>query len=432
MAIIPLAGGDGALTQRNGILVVDDVTGQTTAPGAFALVAPVFAGPYEYGLFRGSVDASNAQAWYLRSSLDCTGPTPPNVCPVPPDPPTPTPTPAPPTPNYRPEVSLYAALPALALRYGRALLGTLHERVGDQDLLRGRDDFDDGDVLNGAWMRVIGLHGNADGDRVGIYGEEGPQYDFDLIALQGGVDVYRAQDMDGRRNHAGVGLAHGRIKGDVTHVVDGRRAGKNEIEGTTLSAYWTHYGRGGGYLDAVLQGTWFDADAISTRGVKLRTDEGGFGWGASLEAGLPWRRGVWTIEPQAQVIYQSIDDLTGRDVGARVRFDDGDSLAARVGVRFARTLELAAAPDGTSRAVTGWLRLNYWHEFEAQPRTSFSSQSGDVPFTSDLTGGWGQVNLGVSAQLGRNASIYANLNYENGLGGRYDAWDGSVGFRWNW
>lgn len=115
-----------------------------------------------------------------------------------------------------------------------------------------------------------------------------------------------------------------------------------------------------------------------------------------------------------------------------MRFRDTESLAARAGVRFARTHELTPAPDGASRAVTGWVRLNYWHEFEAKPVTSFSSQAGEVPFRSDLTGGWGQLNLGISAQLGRNTSLYANLNYENGLGGRYDAWDGSIGLRWNW
>ena len=63
--------GAGALTTGNGILVVDAINGGTTVTGAFALAGPAVAGPYEYTLFRSSIDASNPQAWYLRSTLNC-------------------------------------------------------------------------------------------------------------------------------------------------------------------------------------------------------------------------------------------------------------------------------------------------------------------------------------------------------------------------
>ncbi len=53
------AGGLGALTTGNGILVVDTINGGTTVPGTFALAGRVAAGPYDYTLFRSSVDASN-------------------------------------------------------------------------------------------------------------------------------------------------------------------------------------------------------------------------------------------------------------------------------------------------------------------------------------------------------------------------------------
>ncbi|WP_245311501.1 autotransporter outer membrane beta-barrel domain-containing protein, partial [Bradyrhizobium pachyrhizi] len=63
--------GGGALTTGNGILVVDAINGATTTAGAFSLSHPVLAGPYQYSLFRSSVDSSNPQAWYLRDTLDC-------------------------------------------------------------------------------------------------------------------------------------------------------------------------------------------------------------------------------------------------------------------------------------------------------------------------------------------------------------------------
>lgn len=47
------AGGSGAATLADGILVVQALNGGRTAPGAFSLFAPVAAGAYEYFLFKG-------------------------------------------------------------------------------------------------------------------------------------------------------------------------------------------------------------------------------------------------------------------------------------------------------------------------------------------------------------------------------------------
>ncbi|MCD9891004.1 hypothetical protein LUG63_07850, partial [Bradyrhizobium japonicum] len=63
--------GAGALTTGNGILVVDAINGATTTADAFSLSRPVLAGPYRYSLYRSSVDASDPQSWYLRSTLVC-------------------------------------------------------------------------------------------------------------------------------------------------------------------------------------------------------------------------------------------------------------------------------------------------------------------------------------------------------------------------
>ncbi len=100
-------GGLGALTHGNGIEVIGTLNGGTTATNTLAptLVAPALAGPYEYLLYRGAVDASAPHNWYLRSVLDCFSPGAPSPpcppaapTPTPPTPPTPPPPPAPPTP----------------------------------------------------------------------------------------------------------------------------------------------------------------------------------------------------------------------------------------------------------------------------------------------------------------------------------------------
>ncbi len=63
------AGGAGAETVADGILVVQAINGATTSANAFALYAPVAAGAFEYFLFKGGVSAGSGENWYLRSTL---------------------------------------------------------------------------------------------------------------------------------------------------------------------------------------------------------------------------------------------------------------------------------------------------------------------------------------------------------------------------
>jgi outer membrane autotransporter protein len=202
-------------------------------------------------------------------------------------------------PDFRPETSLYAAIPALALAYGRTLLDTLHERVGEEEHLRARSEPSASPYNNGTWGRVIAQHGNRDGDTNGIFGA-GPRYDYDFGAFQIGQDLYRWQQANGYRTHAGVYGAIGGAHSDVTHF-DGARAGDDTFMGYSVGGYWTTFGPTGWYLDSVLQGTFYDMNGNSNRLPALHTE--GWGLGASLEGGAPFRLGGgWLIEPQAQLV----------------------------------------------------------------------------------------------------------------------------------
>jgi outer membrane autotransporter protein len=147
-------------------------------------------------------------------------------------------------------------------RYRWTTLGNLHERVGEEEQLRDRDDLRSRNTFNGAWVRVIGENGDADGDRRGIYGSNGPHYDYNIIALQAGVDVYAQEHDNQQRDHAGLYLGQGRIQSDVTHF-DHTYAGSDAVTATSLGLYWSHFWQEGQYLDAVWQGSW--AKATSCR-----------------------------------------------------------------------------------------------------------------------------------------------------------------------
>src|SRR6516164_4771244 len=62
--------GPGVETTANGILVVNAINGGTTATGAFTLGNPELrAGAFDYRLFRGGLNGSDPNDWFLRSSF---------------------------------------------------------------------------------------------------------------------------------------------------------------------------------------------------------------------------------------------------------------------------------------------------------------------------------------------------------------------------
>jgi outer membrane autotransporter protein len=406
--------GRGDLTRGNGILVVDTINGGTTVPGTFSLAGPVVAGPYEYGLFRSSVDASNPDAWYLRSTIDCSR-EPFNPACQQPNPPTP-------SPHFRVETSLYAAVPSMALLYGRTVLDTLHERVGEEEDQRRRPDPEGGKL---GWGRIIGVNGHQSGDTIGVLGS-GPSYNYTFLGLQAGTDVYRHDGPDGSRDQAGVYFAIGGDQGRVTHF-DGSR-GDSNFNAYTLGGYWTHFGPNGWYTDAIVQGTAYDINSSANRFLPaLRT--GGRGVAASVEGGYPFKfAGGYFIEPQAQLVYQNVDIFDASDIAAQIHFSDVNSLAARIGARFGRTWAI----ENTPQTITAWIRPNLWNEFLGNPITAFSSETGFVPFHADLRGLWGEINVGVSGQVTSSTTLYANASYSSRFDGGGFAYTGKAGVRVMW
>jgi outer membrane autotransporter protein len=191
--------------------------------------------------------------------------------------------------------------------------------------------------------------GQREGDPAGILGS-GPKFDYDFAIFQGGHDLYRVEHPDGSRDHAGFYVAAGMGGADVTHFT-GLTAGTDKFDAASLGGYWTHFGSSGWYLDGILQGSWYDIKANGGLGT-VKT--GGTGFASSLEGGYPfWLGRGWLIEPQAQVVYQTVGLDDAADSAAAVRFQDVDSLAARVGVRIAETWRLYPVPRQYRRQLGG-------------------------------------------------------------------------------
>ena len=313
----------------------------------------------------------------------------------------------------------------MALLYGRTLLDTLHERVGDEEADLRNQPHQDG-VAPGAWARVIGQHGNNEGDPLGIFGS-GPKFDYDIGAFQGGQDLLRREGGDGSRDHAGLYAAVGLLTGGVTHF-DHSFAGTDSVNAYSLGGYWTHFGRTGWYLDAILQGTWYNANGASTTLPALTTN--GWGFASSLEGGYPIHLGAgFIVEPQAQIVYQNVSLGDGNDTAATVAFRNIDSLAARIGARVARTWSL---DDSAQRSITAWIRPSIWNEFRGDPQTLFSSATGPIPFQSDIGGAWAEVNAGLDAKVTKATSLFGSVGYQISTNGNMTAYNGKAGLRVAW
>ena len=292
--------GPGELTTGDGIRVVQAINGGTTAPAAFGLSGPVAAGPYEYLLFRGGVTPGNDDDWFLRNVAgpippEPPGPTPPDPTPpgpvppdpIPPSPVPPGPSPVPPgpapVPFYRPEAVVYAGLPGLARFIGLEILGTFHERQGEQSLLTKNGGFPI------AWGRAFGSKTEF---RRG--GPLAPEFDGHLFGFQAGMDVGAAETWQGHRDHFGLFVGHAEADGDVRGFALGQRrlaSGSVPMDATSLGSTGPMSVHGGWYLDGVLMHSWLDGEPRSNRGVGLDLEGHATtaSWRVAIRSGSPTR-----------------------------------------------------------------------------------------------------------------------------------------------
>ena len=321
-------------------------------------------------------------------------------------------------PLYRQEVSLYAAIPSMALSYELHLVDNLRERIGE-DVTR-----DDG----GVWTRVIAQHDRRDGGAAGIYGSKGPGYSDDIYALQAGMDLYR-DEHGGGGDVAGVYVALGQIAGDVKNFT-GINVGHDRLQNYTLGGYWNHLDPSGWYTDAVVQGSGYKVRASSTRMAPLKTE--GRGLAASLESGYRLRlHDGWVFEPQAQLVYRNASFNDAADAASSVYFKDASALAGRIGAEVDKSWSIGGTP-AHPRALTAWLRTDLWREFTGDTQVAFSTPTTPMNFRSDLKRSWVSLRAGLSAQLTRHVFVYASAGHDFGVNDHGKSYSGKAGIRINW
>ena len=405
--VIHNAGGAGALTVGDGILVVQVLDPTRSAAGAFSLTgAPITAGAFDYFLFHGGLSPGSTANWYLRNTL------------------APGPTPAPgellPTavsgeiPLFQPEVALKSVVPSVARSLGLVTLGTFNEREGDQLLLRG-------DMRVGVWGRVFGQH-----TRENFAQGAQPDFDGTFAGFQAGADLLRWQSLNGHSDRIGFYVGEARASGSVHGLVDafqGAPAGHLDIDATSYGGYWTHLGRSNWYIDAVLQGTYFQTSANSIRGDS--NNFSGRGFAASIEAGYPIVLTPWLkFEPQIQGIWQRTSFDNTQAAFSTISFDRSDVFTGRAGALLRGTF---------GRLGVQWqpyLKGNVWWGSNGTDTVTFNGFG--IP-----TGRNGGTTLegggGVTGKLTRYVSVYADASYLGSVSGETrNTLKGNTGLRVTW
>ena len=126
--------------------------------------------------------------------------------------------------------------------------------------------------------------------------------------------MWRGNTLPGHRDAAGVYVAFANsniaVDGLVTNAAatgyTQARTGTLGLNAHSGGGYWTHYGPSGWYLDVVVQGTYYNGNAM-TQFASLPIN--GAGFASSLEGGYPIPLPLgprFVSEPQAQIIWQQV------------------------------------------------------------------------------------------------------------------------------
>jgi fibronectin-binding autotransporter adhesin len=362
-------GGVGGVTSDGGGIKIVDVGG--TSAGIFSLLGDtvhdgeqaVIGGAYLYGLYQEAGDGD----WYLRTIIDDE-------------------------PVFQPAAPVIEAYVGAALQAFNTT-ESLVQRIGNRTLSDG----------NGLWGRI-------EAGRVSIAPDSttGAGYDVTTWQLQAGLDGVLSRS-DAGTLVGGVNAQLGLISAEISSASG---AGNVQSTGYGLGATLTWYGSEGFYVDAQGKLTWFDSTLTSDALGTIVSGNGGFGYALSLEAGQEVALGDnWSVTPQAQLAYSSVDFDAFDSYGASVALADGDSLLGRLGLSVDHETEWQ-----DDAGATGSIRLygiaNVSYEFREGTATSIG---GDT-LTSKADPLWGGIGLGGSIDWAGDAlSLYGEANLGTSL-----------------
>ncbi|GGA91021.1 autotransporter [Brucella endophytica] len=414
-------GGLGGLT-KEGIKIVDvggASEGQFGLQGDFAYQGKqaVVGGAYAYQLYQGSITDPTDGDWYLRTASTADG-----------------------KPLYNPGVPVYESLGGVAQELNG--VGTLRQRVGNRYwggaanpvIAQGDGPGKAEDAPEAAaatetattvWGRIEGSHGRFEPETT----SGSSTYDVDTYKMQAGVDG-KLYETEAGSLIGGVTVHYGNAKADIESASGN---GSVDIDGYGVGGTLTWYGDNGLYVDGVAQATWYKSDLGSdTLGTALVEDNDGFGYALSVETGK--RIAIdqnWTITPQAQLSWSSVDfDSFTDQFGVGVSQDADESLKGRLGIAAEYGNGWMGA-DGKKVQTSVYAIANLYHEFMDGSVVDVAG----VSFASQNDRTWGGIGTGgtYSWADGKYA-LYGEVSVDTSLENFADSYklNGNLGLKVKW
>ncbi|MEJ7686762.1 MAG: autotransporter outer membrane beta-barrel domain-containing protein [Variovorax sp.] len=398
-------------------------TAQTTKD-AFALAGGhVDAGAFEYRLH--AADAAGAgENWYLRSTTTvAAAPPPPAPAPIvgaaAPEAPE-APVAAAPVaatrevPTFRAEVPLFAALPEQFRQANLAMLGSLHQRMGDSDA-------SPQNAQRSAWGRVISTNLN-----IRQSGAVSPTSDGRQSGFQAGTDLFA--DTQWRAGVYAGQLDGGMQVSGFARGVSDLAVGSNDLRSRFLGGYFTWTHPSGFYADTVLQAGShrytvqpLGASAVRGKGDSLT---------ASLELGQALALGAnWKIEPQLQLVHRRVKLDDAGIAGAQVLQDTDNGWLLRAGVRVKGEFNTAAG------RLQPYVRLNVYHAAGGEDMATFVGPAGSTGIASRTGGTSSELAGGLTLAVNDTVSLYGELGRQWASGGDTrvkSSIQGSLGVKVKW
>lgn len=273
------------------------------------------------------------------------------------------------------------------------------------------------------WGRIEASHSHVEPYR----SMTGAEYDTDLWRLQAGLDGVLSESENGKLV-GGVTAHYGRVFTDVSSA---HGDGSLSTDGYGLGANLTWYGENGFYVDGQGQLTWYDSNLNSDRLGRLVKGNDATGYALSIEAGKRIGLGDWTVTPQAQLVYSSVDfDSFIGPNGELVSLDDGDSLRGRLGFSVERD-HTWKGEDGDLRRTHLYGIANVYRHFGDGSTVMVSGTS----LVSQADRWTGEIGIGGSYNWADDKySVYGELSAATGFDNLADSYrfTGTVGLRLKW
>ena len=247
-----------------------------------------------------------------------------------------------------------------------------------------------------------------------------PRANGALYGFQAGLDLWRGSLLPGQFDVAGVYFAYGYTHVNVSGLVTNPDATAYVLQhtGTLIlnaysgGGYWTHYGPGGWYVDAVVQGTGYtgSAKAQFTDPVPMTTNLPARGSGVigSLESGYPislLSGPNFSLVPEAQIVWQYVSFKAANDGNQIVEPGSTSGVTGRIGITGQWMF-----PGDSGAFWQPYALANLWQDWGGRSELLFAADPTEVPLSEQAT----RVEFagGVKYTLAPSWSLFVQGGYQ--------------------